>query len=75
MTKTLEQNGVKDEDEEFYELNFNEEDWLPAIHVYFNDDLTEAWEQGTLPCHGATLSPHHISLSDAHHNFQILISS
>ena len=43
MTKTLEQNGVKDEDEEFYELNFNEEDWLPAIHVYFNDDLTEAW--------------------------------
>jgi len=42
MTKTLEQNGVKDEDEEFYELNFNEEDWLPAIHVYFNDDLTEA---------------------------------
>ena len=43
MTKTLEQNGVKDEDEEFYELNFNEEDWLPAIHIYFNDDLTEAW--------------------------------
>ncbi|XP_063677975.1 cytochrome b5 domain-containing protein 1-like isoform X1 [Bolinopsis microptera] len=42
MTKTLEQNGVKDEDEEFYELNFNEEDWLPAIHIYFNDDLTEA---------------------------------
>lgn len=43
MTKSLEQNGVKDEDEEFYELNFNEEDWLPAIHIYFNDDLTEAW--------------------------------
>lgn len=42
MTKTLEQNGVKDEDEEFYELNFDEEDWLPAIHIYFNDDLTEA---------------------------------
>jgi len=42
MTKTLEQNGVKDEDEEFYQLNLNEEDWLPAIHVYFNDDLTEA---------------------------------
>ena len=42
MTKSLEQNGVKDEDEELYELNFNEEDWLPAIHIYFNDDLTEA---------------------------------
>jgi len=42
MQKTLEQNGVKDEDEEFYELNFNEEEWLPSIHLYFNDDLTEA---------------------------------
>lgn len=47
MTKTLEQNGVKDEDEEFYELNFNEEEWLPAIHIYFNDDLTEAWGEYT----------------------------
>ena len=42
MQKTLEQNGVKDEDEQFYELNFNEEEWLPSIHLYFNDDLTEA---------------------------------
>jgi len=42
MAKTLEDNGVKDEDEEFYELSIRDDQFLPAIHLYFNDDLTEA---------------------------------
>lgn len=41
MTKTLQQNDIKDESEAFYELNIDEDDFLPAIHLYFNDDLTE----------------------------------
>jgi len=42
MAKTLEQNEVMDEDEEFYKLSMNDDEFLPAIHLYFNDDLTEA---------------------------------
>uniref|UniRef100_A0A0B6XYA4 Cytochrome b5 domain-containing protein 1 n=1 Tax=Arion vulgaris TaxID=1028688 RepID=A0A0B6XYA4_9EUPU len=42
MTKTLQENGIQDEDDEFYELRMNEETYLHAIHLYFNDDLTEA---------------------------------
>ncbi|XP_077867576.1 cytochrome b5 domain-containing protein 1-like [Saccoglossus kowalevskii] len=42
MDKTLEDNTVSDEDEEFYKLSMNDDDFLPAIHLYFNDDLTEA---------------------------------
>ncbi|XP_068699599.1 cytochrome b5 domain-containing protein 1-like [Montipora capricornis] len=42
MDKTLEENGVSDESEEFYKLGMNDEHFLPAIHLYFNDDLTEA---------------------------------
>lgn len=41
MTKTLEENGVKDESEEFFELKMDEEEFLPPINLYFNDDLTE----------------------------------
>lgn len=41
MKKTLQQNGIEDESEAFYELNIDEDDFLPAIHLYFNDDLTE----------------------------------
>ena len=41
MDKTLEENGVVDEDEEFYELGMDEEEFLPPIMLYFNDDLTE----------------------------------
>ena len=41
MTKTLQQNGITDESETFYELNMDEDQFLPAIHLYFNDDLTE----------------------------------
>lgn len=43
MKKTLQRNEVKDECEEFYKLGLDEEQYLPALHLYFNDDLTEAW--------------------------------
>ena len=42
MEKTLQENQVKDESEEFYVLGLDEEQYLPALHLYFNDDLTEA---------------------------------
>jgi len=42
MTSTLKDNGIEDEDEDFYELGMDSDMWTPAIHLYFNDDLTEA---------------------------------
>ncbi|XP_035697638.1 cytochrome b5 domain-containing protein 1-like [Branchiostoma floridae] len=42
MGMTLEENEIFDESEDFYVLSMQEEQWLPAIHLYFNDDLTEA---------------------------------
>ena len=42
MSKTLEQNGVEDSSKEYYLLKMNEDDYLPPISLYFNDDLTEA---------------------------------
>mmetsp|Transcript_86251 Transcript_86251/g.239162 ORF Transcript_86251/g.239162 Transcript_86251/m.239162 type:complete len:249 (-) Transcript_86251:264-1010(-) len=42
MEKTLEENGVKDETEEFVRLGVDPDDHIPVIHLYFNDDLTEA---------------------------------
>jgi len=41
MDKTLSQNGIPDEDEEFYELSMDFAEWTQGIHLYFNDDLTE----------------------------------
>ena len=46
MDKTLEENGIHDEDEVFYQLSMNDDTFLNAIHLYFNDDLTEAWANG-----------------------------
>jgi hypothetical protein len=42
MKKTLEENKIADDDAEFYELSMNDNSYLQAIHLYFNDDLTEA---------------------------------
>lgn len=42
MEKTLEENGVKDETTEFRDLGIDPDDHIPVIHLYFNDDLTEA---------------------------------
>ncbi|XP_069502386.1 cytochrome b5 domain-containing protein 1 [Ambystoma mexicanum] len=41
MDKTLEENGVHDEDEEFYELRMDAAEYMPYLYLYFNDDLTE----------------------------------
>lgn len=41
MQQTLQENGLPDECEDFYELNMDEDRYLPAVHLYFNDDLTE----------------------------------
>lgn len=40
MNKTLEENGIVDESEEFEELGLPDDYYIPAIHIYFNDDLT-----------------------------------
>jgi len=42
MNKTLEENGMKDETEEFIRLGIDPDDHIPVIHLYFNDDLSEA---------------------------------
>ncbi len=42
MDKTLEDNGIPDETEEFYTLNLDDDYYIPRIHVYFDDDLTVA---------------------------------
>jgi len=42
MDKTLAENGVVDESEEFEELGIEDDFYYPIIHVYFNDDLTVA---------------------------------
>lgn len=41
MSKSLEENGIKDEGEDMYTLRLDEEEFLPPINLYFNDDLTE----------------------------------
>jgi len=42
MTSTLTENGIADDDEEFYQLRIDDRQFLCALHVYYNDDLTEA---------------------------------
>lgn len=42
MEVTLEENGVRDETDEFVELNMDPDEHIPVLHLYFNDDLTEA---------------------------------
>ena len=41
MKKTLDENGVKDESEELFNLRMDEDNYLPPISLYFNNDLTE----------------------------------
>jgi cytochrome b involved in lipid metabolism len=42
MGRTLQDNGIADTEEEVEDLGLEVEDFLPVIHLYFNDDLTEA---------------------------------
>ena len=40
MEKNLAENGIINEKERFLETAEEENDWLPAIYLYFSDDLT-----------------------------------
>jgi cytochrome b involved in lipid metabolism len=42
MTKTLEENNILDESQQFEMLGMDEEEYLPVIHIYFSDDLSIA---------------------------------
>ena len=43
MDRSLEENDIPDETEEFIDLNIDEHAYIPAVHLYYNDDLTVAW--------------------------------
>lgn len=38
--KTLAENGIEDESEEFEALGINPQHHLPCLQIYYNDDLT-----------------------------------
>lgn len=40
MEHTLDENGIEDWSEEFRRLDIEEDYYVPAIHLYYNDDLT-----------------------------------
>lgn len=42
MEKTLEENGIKDDDQDFDRLKMRDDSYLQSIMLYYNDDLTEA---------------------------------
>lgn len=42
MALTLDENGILDEADAFEALGLNADYYIPAIHLYYNDDLTEA---------------------------------
>jgi hypothetical protein len=41
MDKTLEENGISDESETFTQLGMDDEYYVPTLHIYFNDDLSQ----------------------------------
>lgn len=42
LDKTLEQNGILDESENFLKLGMDEDFNIPNLHIYYNDDLHSA---------------------------------
>jgi hypothetical protein len=42
MDKTLEENGIKDDDADFDKLKMRDDSYLQSVMLYYNDDLTEA---------------------------------
>ena len=42
MEKTLDENDIPDEREEYIDLGIDEDAYIPAIHLFYNDDLTIA---------------------------------
>lgn len=47
LNNISEENGILDEDFELEELGMDPEQWIPAIHIYFNDDLRSHYEKNT----------------------------
>ncbi len=41
MEKTLSENGIVDDDFDFYTLRMRDDEYLQSIILYYNDDLTE----------------------------------
>ncbi len=42
MELTLSENDITDETDDYIKLDIDPEEYIPAIHIYYNDDLTEA---------------------------------
>jgi hypothetical protein len=42
MEQTLSENDIPDKTEDYLALELDPESYIPAIHLYFNDDLTKA---------------------------------
>lgn len=42
MELTLGENDIPDETSDFISLDIDPDEYIPAIHIYYNDDLTEA---------------------------------
>ncbi|KAJ3179294.1 Cytochrome b5 domain-containing protein 1 [Geranomyces variabilis] len=42
MSRTLEENGLPEESAQFELVGMDADEWLPAVHLYFSDDLTVA---------------------------------
>jgi hypothetical protein len=42
MDLTLAENDIPDEYDDYLKLDIDPEEYIPALHIYFNDDLTEA---------------------------------
>ncbi len=42
MELTLAENDIPDETNDYISLDIDPEEYIPAIHIYYNDDLTEA---------------------------------
>ena len=42
MEKTLQENGIVDDSDTFYDLGIPDDSYIPSVLIYFNDDLTYA---------------------------------
>lgn len=42
MNKTLEENGIEDDENDLKSLDINVDEYIPTLDLYFNDDLTVA---------------------------------
>jgi hypothetical protein len=42
MSKTLDENGIIDESQKYEKLGFDDDFYVPTLHIYYNDDLNYA---------------------------------